>query len=115
MKFRMRLSLPTKSALLTTSLVLALLGATAAWQYRQLSREYTGLLEQQLNGLAQVAAEDLDYKLAMHVATLSREAPRGGGLNLPAANHVLHFARWWTRAVEQQATDRVHRLGQRKP
>jgi hypothetical protein len=39
----------------------------------------------------------------------------GRGLNLPAANHVFHFDRWWNPAVEQQATDRVHRLGQRKP
>jgi SNF2 family DNA or RNA helicase len=36
-------------------------------------------------------------------------------LNLPAANHVFHFDRWWNPAVEQQATDRVHRFGQRKP
>ena len=39
----------------------------------------------------------------------------GRGLNLPAANHVFHFDRWWNPAVEQQATDRVYRLGQRKP
>ncbi|MFN2629927.1 MAG: DEAD/DEAH box helicase [Gaiellaceae bacterium] len=39
----------------------------------------------------------------------------GRGLNLPAANHVIHFDRWWNPAVEQQATDRVHRFGQRKP
>jgi SNF2 family DNA or RNA helicase len=39
----------------------------------------------------------------------------GRGLNLPAANHGVHFDRWWNPAVEQQATDRVHRLGQRKP
>jgi SNF2 family DNA or RNA helicase len=38
----------------------------------------------------------------------------GRGINLPAANHVFHFDRWWNPAVEQQATDRVHRLGQRK-
>jgi non-specific serine/threonine protein kinase len=38
----------------------------------------------------------------------------GRGLNLPAANHVVHFDRWWNPAVEQQATDRVHRFGQRK-
>ena len=38
----------------------------------------------------------------------------GRGLNLPAANHVIHFDRWWNPAVEQQATDRVHRFGQRK-
>ncbi|HEY6961928.1 MAG TPA: SNF2-related protein [Gaiellaceae bacterium] len=39
----------------------------------------------------------------------------GRGLNLPAANHVFHFDRWWNPAVEQQATDRAHRLGQEKP
>jgi hypothetical protein len=39
----------------------------------------------------------------------------GRGLNLPAANHVFHFDRWWNPAVEQQATDRAHRLGQSKP
>ncbi len=39
----------------------------------------------------------------------------GRGLNLPAANHVIHFDRWWNPAVEQQATDRVHRVGQLKP
>ncbi len=39
----------------------------------------------------------------------------GRGLNLPAANHVFHFDRWWNPAVEQQATDRAHRLGQVKP
>ncbi len=38
----------------------------------------------------------------------------GRGLNLPAANHVIHFDRWWNPAVEQQATDRAHRFGQRK-
>jgi hypothetical protein len=38
----------------------------------------------------------------------------GRGLNLPAANHVFHFDRWWNPAVEQQATDRVHRFGQHK-
>jgi non-specific serine/threonine protein kinase len=39
----------------------------------------------------------------------------GRGLNLPVANHVFHFDRWWNPAVEQQATDRVYRFGQRKP
>jgi hypothetical protein len=38
----------------------------------------------------------------------------GRGLNLPVANHVVHFDRWWNPAVEQQATDRVYRFGQRK-
>ncbi len=38
----------------------------------------------------------------------------GFGLNLTAANHVFHFDRWWNPAVEDQATDRVHRIGQTK-
>lgn len=36
----------------------------------------------------------------------------GHGINLTAANHVIHVDRWWNPAVEDQATDRVHRLGQ---
>ena len=38
----------------------------------------------------------------------------GVGLNLTAANHVFHFDRWWNPAVENQATDRAYRIGQRK-
>lgn len=36
----------------------------------------------------------------------------GLGLNLTAANHVFHYDRWWNPAVESQATDRAHRVGQ---
>ncbi|MCL4422053.1 MAG: DEAD/DEAH box helicase [Actinobacteria bacterium] len=36
----------------------------------------------------------------------------GTGLNLTAANHVIHFDRWWNPAVEDQATDRAFRIGQ---
>jgi SNF2 family DNA or RNA helicase len=38
----------------------------------------------------------------------------GTGLNLTRANHVFHFDRWWNPAVENQATDRAFRIGQRK-
>jgi SNF2 family DNA or RNA helicase len=37
----------------------------------------------------------------------------GTGLNLTRANHVFHFDRWWNPAVEDQATDRAFRIGQR--
>jgi SNF2 family DNA or RNA helicase len=37
----------------------------------------------------------------------------GTGLNLTAANHVMHVDRWWNPAVEDQATDRAFRIGQR--
>ncbi len=38
----------------------------------------------------------------------------GSGLNLTAASHVIHFDRWWNPAVENQATDRAFRIGQKK-
>ena len=38
----------------------------------------------------------------------------GFGLNLTKATHVVHFDRWWNPAVENQATDRAHRIGQTK-
>ncbi|MBX3184857.1 MAG: DEAD/DEAH box helicase [Polyangiaceae bacterium] len=38
----------------------------------------------------------------------------GTGLNLTAASHVFHFDRWWNPAVEDQATDRAYRIGQRR-
>ncbi len=38
----------------------------------------------------------------------------GTGLNLTAASHVVHFDRWWNPAVENQATDRAYRIGQRR-
>ena len=36
----------------------------------------------------------------------------GFGLNLTKATHVIHYDRWWNPAVENQATDRAHRIGQ---
>ncbi len=42
-------------------------------------------------------------------------SPRAGGvgLTLTAANHVIHLTRWWNPAVEDQATDRIYRIGQK--
>jgi len=39
----------------------------------------------------------------------------GTGLNLTRADHVIHVDRWWNPAVEAQATDRAHRIGQTRP
>lgn len=82
------------------------------------------------NGLRQRLSE---HVLFLHGATPTKErtslvrqfqAPRGPkvfilslksggtGLNLTAANHVVHFDRWWNPAVENQATDRAFRIGQ---
>jgi len=38
----------------------------------------------------------------------------GTGLNLTAADTVIHYDPWWNPAVERQATDRAHRIGQDK-
>ena len=50
---------------------------------------------------------DPNYKI--FVATLKTG---GTGLNLTAAQNVIHYDLWWNPAVENQATDRVHRIGQ---
>ncbi len=39
----------------------------------------------------------------------------GSGLNLTAADYVLHMDPWWNPAVEDQASDRAHRIGQQRP
>jgi SNF2 family DNA or RNA helicase len=43
-------------------------------------------------------------------------SPKAGGvgLTLTAANHVVHLSRWWNPAVEDQSTDRVYRIGQKR-
>ncbi len=39
----------------------------------------------------------------------------GTGLNLTAADYVIHLDPWWNPAVEDQASDRAHRIGQTRP
>jgi SNF2 family DNA or RNA helicase len=51
---------------------------------------------------------------AVPVFLLSLKAA-GTGLNLTRADHVIHYDRWWNPAVEDQATDRAHRIGQTRP
>jgi superfamily II DNA or RNA helicase len=60
-----------------------------------------------------MVAEFQDPDVDVPVMVLSLRAG-GTGLNLTAANHVIHFDRWWNPAVENQATDRAFRIGQRK-
>lgn len=52
----------------------------------------------------QTGSEPMIFLLSLKAA--------GTGLNLTAANHVVHFDRWWNPAVEDQATDRAFRIGQ---
>ena len=56
--------------------------------------------------LQQFQQSDLPTVLVMTLKT------GGVGLNLTRANHVFHFEPWWNPAAENQATDRVHRMGQ---
>ena len=92
-------------------------------------REITGPLASHLEGIFGRPG------LILHGATPVKERPRlverfqqeagppffilslkagGTGLNLTAASHVVHFDRWWNPAVENQATDRAFRIGQKK-
>ena len=57
--------------------------------------------------------EDFQGKRYVPFIVLSVKAA-GTGLNLTKANHVIHFDRWWNPAVENQATDRAFRIGQKK-
>jgi SNF2 family DNA or RNA helicase len=61
----------------------------------------------------QMIAEFQDPETEPSLFILSLRAG-GVGLNLTKANHVFHFDRWWNPAVENQATDRAFRIGQRK-
>ncbi|GAB3687726.1 DEAD/DEAH box helicase [Nocardiopsis oceani] len=54
----------------------------------------------------QTSAEPVLFLLSLKAA--------GTGLNLTAANQVVHFDRWWNPAVEDQATDRAFRIGQKR-
>jgi non-specific serine/threonine protein kinase len=63
----------------------------------------------QRKGLVQAFQEDENIPFFV----LSLKAG-GSGLTLTAASHVVHFDRWWNPAVENQATDRAFRIGQKK-
>ena len=58
---------------------------------------------------AQIAAFNASDKPVAFVLSLKAG---GFGLNLTKATHVIHYDRWWNPAVENQATDRAHRIGQ---
>lgn len=58
--------------------------------------------------------QDFQQREAAGVFLLSLKAG-GTGVNLTAADYVIHFDPWWNPAVENQATDRAHRIGQTKP
>lgn len=58
--------------------------------------------------------QDFSEQPGFNVLVLSPLAA-GVGLNIVAANHVIHYGRWWNPAKEDQATDRAYRIGQQRP
>ena len=94
-------------------------------QFREVTDPLAGFLEKVfgraglvMHGATPVAARrDLvtrfqdDARVPFFVLSLK---VGGTGLNLTAASHVIHFDRWWNPAVEDQATDRAFRIGQKK-
>ncbi|MCR8644549.1 DEAD/DEAH box helicase [Paenibacillus sp. N1-5-1-14] len=63
--------------------------------------------------VAHFQKENVEGEESSAIFILSLKAG-GTGLNLTAANHVFHIDRWWNPAVENQATDRAFRIGQRR-
>src|SRR5690625_1153626 len=64
-------------------------------------------------GHRQQIVDKFNKTLGFEVLILSPKAA-GTGLTITGANHVIHYTRWWNPAVENQATDRVYRIGQEK-
>ena len=92
-------------------------------QFAQMGRllgerlQQLGIDHRFLHGGTSVSQRDAmmaDFQAAKFpVFVLSLKAA-GTGLNLTQAEHVIHFDRWWNPAVEDQATDRAHRIGQNR-
>lgn len=62
----------------------------------------------------QTAINLFEAKRGFNIIIMSPLAA-GLGLNVTGANHVIHYSRWWNPAKEDQATDRVYRIGQKLP
>ncbi len=72
-----------------------------------------GLIYIRIDGQTQNRQELIDkFNSGGHAAALCSVLASGHGINLVAANHVIHVDNWFSPAVEDQATDRVHRIGQ---
>ena len=65
------------------------------------------------NQSRQAAIDDFQSQQGFNVIIMSPVAA-GMGLNVTAANHVIHYSRHWNPAKENQATDRAYRIGQTK-
>ncbi|HEX6855422.1 MAG TPA: DEAD/DEAH box helicase [Streptosporangiaceae bacterium] len=80
----------------------ARLGCPVFWLHGGTPRKQRDVMVARFSGITQPAVFLLSLKAG------------GTGLNLTAASHVIHVDRWWNPAVEDQATDRAFRIGQRR-
>jgi len=94
-------------------------------QFREMTEPLAGFLEEVFGRSGLVLHGGTPIKKRQNLVRLFQEDDRipfmvlslkagGTGLNLTAASHVIHFDRWWNPAVENQATDRAFRIGQKK-
>lgn len=84
---------------------------------RDAIRDQFNINPQIINGMTerrQSYVDQFNNRPGFDVMILSPKAA-GTGLTITSANHVIHYTRWWNPAVENQATDRVYRIGQNKP
>jgi non-specific serine/threonine protein kinase len=93
-------------------------------QFREMTRPLADFLERIFGRPGLVLSGETEVKKRMDLVeqfqredgppffVLSLKAG-GTGLNLTAARHVIHFDRWWNPSVENQATDRAYRIGQK--
>ncbi len=72
------------------------------------------IINGELNGNRQQVIDIFSEKEGFNVIILGHQVA-GVGLNITEANHVIHYTRPWNPAKENQATDRVHRIGQERP
>jgi len=94
-------------------------------QYKEMGQILARILEDAFDtkplflhgGVARKKRDEMveEFQNKKHVKIFILSIKAGGtGLNLTAANHVIHYDLWWNPAVETQATDRAFRIGQKK-
>ena len=94
-------------------------------QFAQTGKRLQGLLSEHFQMDVPFIHGERTAKQRREIIEAFNQSPRAGlfilslrtgafGLTLTKANHVVHLDRWWNPAVEAQATDRVHRIGQKR-
>jgi len=99
-----------------SALVFTQYAKVGAWLEEELSKRFHRKFPFLHGGLSAAEREDEIRRFERRGPSAFILSLRAGGfgLNLTKATHVIHFDRWWNPAVENQATDRAHRIGQTK-